>query len=241
MVSAHTFMLRCVPHPSAFQKTVRHTTSVIPACEIATSLDTFGNIVQTGYVASQHDSFMFESTGVVEVGEHVTEEPPNRVFCYPSDLTQPDAAIREIAAAVGNPAGSAGKWVRDMSSLLQTRFAYESGQTSVTTTAAEALAMGRGVCQDFAHIVIAAGREAGIPMRYVTGFMIGEGATHAWVEYHDGDAWHAFDPTNDKAVDDSYIKIAHGRDFNDCSMNRGHFCGSTQQTIKVTLLVEKDN
>lgn len=238
-VSAHNFMLRCTPYPCSFQKSLTHTSSVIPHCLTAKSRDTFGNIVETGYVADMHDAFMFESAGVIDVSNIREPEEANPLFRYPSTLTEPDDAIRHAAAEIGPIGGNTQRWIADMADMLQQRFTYASGMTDVTTTASQALAQGHGVCQDYAHIAIALCREAGIAARYVNGFMTGEGATHAWIEYHDGTTWQAYDPTNNREVDDTYIKIAHGRDFNDCSINRGRFSGVTNQDIKVSLMVEQ--
>lgn len=238
-VSAHNFMLRCTPYVCAFQRSLEHTTSIIPHCRTAQSIDTFGNIVHTGYIADQHEAFMFESTGVIETSLTRIPEVPSALFRYPSALTEPDERIKQVASELGQHNGDVTQWIGEMSAMLQQQFAYASGTTDVTTTASQALAQGHGVCQDYAHIAISLCREAGIAARYVNGFMTGEGATHAWIEYHDGTTWQAFDPTNNKAVDDTYIKIAHGRDFNDCSINRGRFNGITNQNINVTLMVER--
>ena len=239
MVSSHTFMLRCVPYLCWFQHRLCHTTSVIPHCEVTSGCDSFGNVVQTGYVAGLHDAFMFESTGIVDVSMHVLSEPLNRIFCYASPLTTASPEMLEMVKQIDVPTSEVDRWVAALSARLHLCFDYVSGTTDVTTTAAEAFQQHHGVCQDFAHISIAMGRAAGIPMRYVNGFMMGEGATHAWVEYYNGSTWLAFDPTNDRPVDDTYIKLAHGRDFNDCSINRGRFCGQTSQTIHVSVLVTK--
>ncbi len=238
-VFSHTFMLRCVPYPAAFQKVISSSVSVIPNCLIARSRDSFGNVVQTGYIADMHDAFMFESTGLIEVGRHCTTEELNPLFRHPSALTEPSDDVRDVVRCITVDSRDVSSWVSAMSDFLAQRFVYQSGATNVSTTAAEALKLGRGVCQDYAHIAISMCRQVGIPARYVNGFMIGEGATHAWIEYYNNGVWMAFDPTNNKAVDDNYIKIAQGRDFNDCSINRGRFCGITQQSINIRLNVEQ--
>lgn len=237
-VSSHTFMLRCTPYANEYQRLIEHKTSVIPNCLLTRSNDTFGSILETGYVADMHDTFMFESTGIIEIGNNRSIEKVNPLFHYHSELTTPDVAIRDAARLIGMDM-SVTEWVMRLSDYLQGHFQYESGATNVKTTASEAFSLGKGVCQDYAHIAIAMCREVGIAARYVNGFMIGEGATHAWIEYHDGERWLGFDPTNNRPVDDTYIKIAHGRDFNDCSINRGRFNGIAEQNIKVTLMVEQ--
>jgi transglutaminase-like putative cysteine protease len=78
---------------------------------------------------------------------------------------------------------------------------------------------------------------AGITARYVTGFIIGEGVSHAWVEFLDHDQWYGIDPTNNKLVNDEYIKIGHGRDAKDCMINRGimHGGGPHTQSVRVNV------
>ncbi len=143
----------------------------------------------------------------------------------------------DVAGAPTDAGDSArGAW-EDAVALMaavHAQFAYEPGATSTATTAAAALALGRGVCQDYAHVLIALCRCAGIPARYVTGLMVGEGATHAWVEVHDGVRWRGADPTHDRAVDDRYLLFATGRDFGDCPIERGVFRGSAAQTQAVS-------
>lgn len=84
--------------------------------------------------------------------------------------------------------------------------------TSLDTPASEIIKTHQGVCQDYAHLMIALCRLHDIPARYVCGFMEGEGETHAWVEVCDGNAWHGFDPTHNEEISCGYVKLAHGRD-----------------------------
>lgn len=76
-----------------------------------------------------------------------------------------------------------------------------------------------GVCQDFAHVMLAACRAEGFLARYVSGMVPGEGETHAWVEVYEDGHWHACDPTFNKPADEGYIKLAHGHDTNDSAVN----------------------
>lgn len=116
---------------------------------------------------------------------------------------------------------------------------YVPGITTVQTTASQSLEMKKGVCQDFAHLLISLCRKAGIPARYVTGFMQGEGFTHAWIEFYDAGFWYGFDPTHNRQIDTGYIKVAHGRDYEDCAIDRGSFKGLAQQKLEVFLKVEQ--
>ena len=104
-------------------------------------------------------------------------------------------------------------------------FTYTPGATTIRTTAEQALTQGTGVCQDYAHVMLAVCRHLGLTARYIAGLLGGEGATHAWTEvYHDG-RWIGLDPTHNRMVDDNYITIAHGRDYRDCMLDIGIFSG----------------
>jgi transglutaminase-like putative cysteine protease len=123
--------------------------------------------------------------------------------------------------------------------------AYERGATSVQTPASEVVALGRGVCQDFAHVLIAACRAEGILARYVSGYLYddalaeGHGASHAWVDVHDDRrGWVSLDPTHRREQDDSYVRVAVGRDYADVPPTRGVFKGSTEELLSVRVSVE---
>lgn len=122
---------------------------------------------------------------------------------------------------------------------LHQSFVYDSAATQIHETAENALALGRGVCQDYTHIMLSLLREEGIPARYVVGMMIGEGASHAWVEALCNGCWYGFDPTNNKLVNDEYIRVSCGRDSSDCSVIRGKFYGYVTQRQTETVTVEE--
>jgi len=136
-------------------------------------------------------------------------------------------------------------------------FRYESDSTDIGTPAVEALAQRRGVCQDFAHIMIGCLRGLGLPARYVSGYLltvpppgqqrlVGSDASHAWVSVYAPPAddatapgqWHDFDPTNDRVPGEDYVTIAFGRDFGDVSPMRGLLHGGGEHTLDVGVTVE---
>ncbi len=108
---------------------------------------------------------------------------------------------------------------------------YGAGVTGIHTTAAEALAKGKGLCQDYAHVMLAICRVAGLPARYVSGHMLGEGGSHAWAEVllpagPDGDLYPtAFDPTNRRRPNLGYTTVATGRDYCDVAPTSGTYTG----------------
>ena len=116
---------------------------------------------------------------------------------------------------------------------------YQPGLTHAATTAQEALALGQGVCQDYAHILLALCRAAHIPARYVNGFMEGEGATRAWVEVYDEGAWGGMDPANKRPIEGGCVKRTDGRKAEDCPVNRGVFTGAATQTAEIRVIVEE--
>jgi transglutaminase-like putative cysteine protease len=119
---------------------------------------------------------------------------------------------------------------------------YERGATTVRTTADEVLALGRGVCQDFAHVFLGACRSRGIPARYVSGYLYdealegGHAASHAWVDvWSEEQGWISLDPTHDRAQTDHYVRVAVGRDYADVPPTRGIYRGSAQEELDVTV------
>ena len=118
-------------------------------------------------------------------------------------------------------------------------FSYVPKTTNVQTTAEEAWNLGKGVCQDYAHIYISLLRMAHVPARYVCGMITGEGASHAWAEALCNGRWIAFDPTNNCLVLNNYIKSCDGRDASDCAINRGIMWGGGAQEQKISVVVEE--
>ena len=116
---------------------------------------------------------------------------------------------------------------------------YAPGETGVATTAAQAYASGRGVCQDFAHVYLALARQAGLAARYANGLPEGEGASHAWCEAWLDGCWTGIDPTRGRWTDEGYIRFGVGRDFGDCPIERGVFLGLTDQRQKVFMRVSE--
>ena len=117
---------------------------------------------------------------------------------------------------------------------------YDPAATDVQTRADEVLALGRGVCQDFAHVMLATCRCAGIPSRYVSGYLydptlIGDNAaSHAWVDVWDETVgWSALDPTHGREQTDAYVRVAVGRDYADVPPTRGVFKGAASETLSV--------
>jgi transglutaminase-like putative cysteine protease len=137
--------------------------------------------------------------------------------------------------------------VKDINSAIYRTFEYAKKNTRVDSPIDDALRIRRGVCQDFAHIMIALLRELRIPGRYVSGYLFhqgdrsnrsADGATHAWVEaLMPGLGWIGFDPTNDCLADERHIRVAIGRDYNDVPPTHGIYRGKAESSLSVNVRV----
>ena len=176
-------------------------------------------------------------------------------FLFASPYVPRDDAFTEFAQISFMPGRPLLAAADALMTQIHTRMTYESESTEVNTPALEALQQGKGVCQDFAHIMVACCRAMGLPARYVSGYMlttpppgqprlIGSDASHAWASvYFPGqDAqsgrWLDFDPTNNRAPGEDYVTLATGRDFLDVSPMRGVIRGGSRHTLRVAVTVE---
>ncbi|MDO5537201.1 MAG: transglutaminase family protein [Desulfovibrionaceae bacterium] len=236
-VSAHSFLLRCLPCNMSSQKVVDAKLTVDGA-DLHHGTDAFGNRISWGLISESHNSFSFTAEGVVDVRPYRVCAAPSPMYGSCTALTSCTRAMREFALFGAGRGGDLERAV-SLSKALHGLMKYQAGATSVCTTAAEAFGAGVGVCQDYAHILIAMCREVGIEARYVTGYMHGEGATHAWVEIFSRaeGVWYGLDPTNNCSIGLGYIKVAHGRDADDCPVSRGVMSGVTSQNSEISVKV----
>ena len=238
------YTIKCIPREDARQHLLGMEFSILPETEHSIGEDSFGNKQIYGCETEPHRQFIFHITGDVEIiqtdYEEEAAEEKTGIFRYPYGKCMPGLGLlRYYESCDFSSCGNSYEVCVELMHRLHRDFTYESGVTHVHTTAEEAWELGRGVCQDYAHIYITLLRMAGIPARYVCGLIIGEGASHAWVEALCGSRWLAFDPTNDCLVLDHYIKLGHGRDTSDCAINRGLRWNGGAQTQKISVLVEK--
>ncbi len=234
-VTDHSFVLRCLPKSTNTQTVMDSQIFTFPRVTLDEQVDGFGNRIMVGYLPEGHDSFNFYTTGQVMVaGDMAGTTPCHPMFLQPTRLTQWTEEMANFAKDVIASDAGVLPQAQALCRAVHERFAYVPGVTSTSTTAAEAFGCETGVCQDYSHVMISLCRSAGIPARYVTGLMAGHGATHAWVEVHDGQRWHGLDPTNNNLVDDRYMLFATGRDFEDCPIECGIFRGAAEQTQEVS-------
>jgi transglutaminase-like putative cysteine protease len=153
-------------------------------------------------------------------------------------LTAPDARLRELANAVMSPVDTPRDRAHRLCRAVHDAMTYEYGVTSLSTTAGEALAAGRGVCQDSAHIMLALCHIVGLPARYVSGHLLGQGGTHAWVEAIVPEGNHAvavpFDPCSGSRVSARYLTVAIGRDYSDVRPTSGTYVGPAAGSLTTT-------
>lgn len=255
---------RLTPLSTPTQVTIASRVDVRPATRVRRYWDYWGALVHTFDIHVPHDALEVVGTSTVETGGRQAAPTSSaddaswshldgpsflddhyETLCA-STATMPDDRVldvaRELRAAAATPAAGldlAVAWVRD-------ELDYERGATSATTSAVEALAAGRGVCQDFVHVTIAVLRSMGIPARYVSGYFLPKrdaavdetvlGESHAWAEAWVG-GWRPVDPTNPVDVAHRHVVVARGRDYRDVTPLKGVYSGSSSstQTVRVEM------
>lgn len=179
-------------------------------------------------------------TGVI--GKH-GGYAPLWYFLRNTDLTQAGEGVRALIETDAGPHDVMA--LHALSARIAERVTYTPGTTDSKTTADQALAAGSGVCQDHAHIFIAAARQMGIPARYVGGYLmmndrIDQEAGHAWAEAHlPGLGWVGFDVSNGISPDERYIRVATGLDYRDAAPISGVRLGDSSETMSVALQVQQ--
>jgi transglutaminase-like putative cysteine protease len=207
-----------------------------PSYDIERERDEFGNLILNLFI--EHIEREIEFTAWIIVERDATADPitvpadtaPVTLLLEPTALTTPDDALRTAAASLAAQGGDAATLAARINDWVHGAISYGHGSTGVRTAAAAALVAGRGVCQDYAHIMLALCRLRSLPARYVSGHLLGEGGTHAWVEVllpDPSDAGqyiaHPFDPTNGNIPGLKYITVAVGRDYRDVAPTSGTF------------------
>lgn len=212
--------------------------------------DAFGNTVHSFTLPGPLESLTISATGTIETEDTAgvirgqVERFPAVVFLRDTPLTLADAAIRDFARAVAAPEGDRLALLHTLAAAVKERMTFDTGPTDAQTAAASAFALGHGVCQDFAHIFIAAARHLGIPARYVSGYLYrpdtaAQDAGHGWAEALVDDlGWVGFDPTNGISATDAYARIAVGLDYLNAAPVRGTRYGGADETLEVRIRVE---
>jgi len=253
------------PRSDGDQRCLNFVLNVDPAANVMQYRDFMGNVVHHFDIAGKHNVVKVTAQSAVEM-QNVAE--PRAADCgdwadldalvegndywemlLPSHFAQSSAALEQLAAELGcerrgNPLGL----LSELNEAIYKLFSYVPNSTKVDSPIEEALETRQGVCQDFAHIMIALVRRAKIPCRYVSGYMFHrdeterdrsiEGASHAWIEaLVPRLGWVAFDPTNNLVGGDRHIRVAIGRDYADVPPTRGVYKGEAQSELSVAVTV----
>ncbi|MFV0243910.1 MAG: transglutaminase domain-containing protein [Qingshengfaniella sp.] len=244
--------------PTAFEgQRIEHWAVTVPdGIEGSRFRDGAGDMTGLVRVRGPVDEVVVEIAGVVETTDlsgvlrgHREKVPP-QVYLQSTRSTRIDLGLGDLAAASaeGVAEGDVLARAHALSHAVAEAIAYVPGATGADTTAAEALALGQGVCQDHAHALIAAARSAGIPARYVAGYLFagadtedgpGSEASHAWAElFVGGLGWVGFDPSNGCCPDERYIRLCSGADAFDAAPIRGLASGAGEEMLDVAVAVQ---
>jgi len=242
--------LRLVPRSGRTQSVTAWDLRIDGARQEVRFLDHFGNDTRLVSMEGEPRVVAVEASGVVETfstagvtGQHHGLEP---LWLYEqaTALTTPGDSVQAVAASVGEDNEIA--QLHALMAVIAERVPYKVGTTDATTTAEQALSLGAGgVCQDHAHVFIAAARLLGFPARYVSGYLMMDAATeqaasHAWAEAHVPSlGWVAFDVANCISPDERYVRLAVGRDYREATPVSGIRLGQATEQLAVTITVEQ--
>ena len=242
--------LRLTPETNSAQH-VRHWSIDAPG-KLDVTRDAYGNVLHTLVLSRPHDQIVFAVSGEVEtvpLRNGWLSDGPGRIpiehYTCATPLTEADEAIRALAHA--HPSLRTPSDLLSLAESISGRVRYMPGVTMVTSTAAQALALGNGVCQDHAHLMLACCRELGVPARYVSGYIdpgdVPHAASHAWVDVWldggpQGASWVTVDVTHAAFASERYCRLAVARDFQPASPVRGSRIGGRDETLDVSVFVD---
>jgi transglutaminase-like putative cysteine protease len=254
---------RMTPLTLPAQITLESRITAGPGVPVWTYCDYWGTFVSVFDITDPHESLTVRAQATVETGQGLTDPRPARrpwaelraqsasgrllEFLMPTPLTTvtPDVAATVIdAVRDADPVEAA----TEIASRVRSQVSYMAGATGVRTNAQEAWDQGQGVCQDMAHLTVGLLREAGLPARYVSGYLHADpsaepgqtvvGESHAWVEYWAG-SWLPCDPTSGAPVRERHVVVARGRDYTDIPPLKGIYHGAPTSSLDVTVEVTR--
>ena len=262
-------LLRLTPMDSATQKVQATRIDIDPKPEhVEPQEDMFGNLQHVATVSRPHGELEIVATcrierrdtdGLIFEASAPWEETRNAAlgingasvvaelgpYAFPSQMTVADRAIEDYARQSFAPRRPILAAAAELSGRIYRDFTYQPGTTSADTLPTESFRLRKGVCQDFAHVMLAGLRALRVPSRYVSGYLRtvppegkerlqGADASHAWVAVWDpAFGWVEFDPTNDCVPGEDHVSLAHGRDYGDVSPVSGFVIGAGAQNLKV--------
>ena len=256
--------MRLRPRSDTTQYCTQFELNVAPRTRVFSYVDRFGNDVQHFAVLPDHDVLSITARSSVITVRPPNPDPPSPVTreqlardpnvrwlydeLHESQYVAFGPELKAFAAALGDPGrDDLAAWYMRAGRTINEQFTYDAEATTVATTIDESIRARAGVCQDFAHVLVALCRYNGVPARYVSGYVfkgeegsvIGAEASHAWCEAYMGpQGWIGYDPTNDKLIDDRFARIAVGRDYRDVAPVRGVYKGASRSTMSVNVAME---
>jgi transglutaminase-like putative cysteine protease len=259
--------VRMHPRSEGNQRCFVFQLSVNPRARIFGYTDSYGNLVHHFDLPSRHSQLTIISDALVNIEaqpsipevmeyqgwqelEEIVEKKDYWDMLMPSHFARSSPELEQLAGEIGvteRKRRSPLAFLQDIASGVHRSFSYVKKSTAVNSPIEDALRSRQGVCQDFAHIMIALVRNARIPCRYVSGYLYHstenahpatDGATHAWVEaLLPGLGWVGFDPTIDRLASEQHIRTATGRDYADVPPTRGMMKGKTGTQLQVRVRV----
>ena len=253
--------IRLFPHHFDNQDVLQYQLLITQSPIVEISRDYYGNRVGNFNNLEAHEEMTIESRMLVRVNhslkipeidsttvQDLASEKENSILLQ--RLSYPETILKQkkidlILKKINSPEKSIIDIAQECNDYIFKNFTYTKGITNIETTVDEILEIRKGVCQDFAHVLLQLLRTAGIPARYVSGYICpnesglrGEGATHAWVEiYTPTQGWLGLDPTNNIWTMDNHVKLSVGRNFSDCTPVKGTFKGFARQTLSVCVSI----
>lgn len=238
---------RLEPCEDARQRLINFRLLLDPTTGFERITDRFGNAVHCYSVLPAHNKLVITAHSLVETSDlALVSVPPlgilaHHEFSTASPYVPLTDALAEFARQHAPMDAQPEEIAYALMHAIAANFIYEAGSTDISTTAEAVLAGGRGVCQDFAHLLIALCRSSGLPARYVSGYFHDPAfppetvlASHAWAEvFLEGRGWLALDPTHDCAIGEHHVRVAVGRDYADAAPVRGIYQGSSHETLQV--------
>lgn len=262
--------LRISPQSDFNQRVLKHRIHIKPATRLHAYTDHFGNKVQFFSIPFRHNHLTVKASAEVET---FAISPPDTVlqvsvaearqilagralqiypFLQPSTHVPLHRVLLPLRRNFIKPGQPLGEALLGLNRWIHENFAYQPGATDVSTPLAEVIRRRRGVCQDFAHLMLSILRSYGLPARYVSGYieaydpatkdpeLVGATASHAWVEVClPGGFWWGLDPTNNQTAGLRHVRVATGRDYRDVAPLRGTYKGAQDQKLEVMVSVKR--
>jgi transglutaminase-like putative cysteine protease len=255
--------IRLFPHNFDGQDVLQYQLLISKNPDVTISEDYYGNRVGNFNILQSHSETTIETRMLVRVNHslRIPEIEETKVadllplkernilllrLCYPEIIKNQDL-IDSFLESIDYKNKSIIEIAQACNHHVYSNFTYTKGITTIETTIDQILELKKGVCQDFAIVLLQLLRSAGIPSRYVSGYICpkndqsglrGEGATHAWVEFYSPiQGWIGLDPTNDIWTMDTHVKLSAGRNFGDCTLVKGTFKGLAKQTLSVSVSI----